>query len=208
MLKKPHNSVSHAYVGVRDCKNKWWLVAWLYQSPVGQYHLFVFPGLRVINPSCSFPSCENVKGETPPPVTSPSCRQAPTIPALQGLEIFPISVGHQGWAELLGAGMAQPRGWDPSSAKQVRAGLARTPWEEKGLYAAFEPHFHALTGQCWRQLCLMSQLTPETTAPKQPGASCASCSTGFLSLAPLSSASCTATNPKDLFLIRLSALSA
>lgn len=77
MLKKPHNSVSHAYVGVRDCKNKWWLAAWVYQSPVGHYHLFVFPGLRVINPSCSFPSCENVKGETPPPVTSPSSRQAP-----------------------------------------------------------------------------------------------------------------------------------
>lgn len=67
MLKKPHNSVSCAYVGVRDCKNKWWLVAWVYQSPVGQDHLFVLAMLRVINPSCSFQSCENVKRETPPP---------------------------------------------------------------------------------------------------------------------------------------------
>lgn len=78
MLKRPHNSVSCAYVGVRDCKNKWWLAAWVYQSLVGQDHLFVFAVLRVINPSCSFRSCENVKGETPPPLTKPKCCESPS----------------------------------------------------------------------------------------------------------------------------------
>lgn len=148
MLKKPHNSVSHAYVGVRDCKNKWWLVAWVYQSPVGQYHLFVFPGLRVINPSCSLPSCENVKGETPPPpLTTPSSRQAPTPPrALRGLgkpARFHRLRGAEGmgrapgWWDGTAPGLGSLRGSQPS-AKQVRAGLARAPWEEKGLHAAFE----------------------------------------------------------------------
>lgn len=78
MLKKPRNSVSCAYVGVRDCKNKWWLVAWVYQSPVGQDHLFVFTVLSVINPSCSIRHCENVKGETPPPLKQLKCHESPS----------------------------------------------------------------------------------------------------------------------------------
>lgn len=30
------------------------------------------------------------------------------------------------------------------------------------------PHFHAPTGQCWRQFCFMVELAPETTASKWP----------------------------------------
>lgn len=125
MLKKPRNSFSCAYVGVRDCKNKWWLVAWVYQSPVGQDHLFVLAVLRVINPSCSFWSCENVKGETPPPLTKPKCSESPSsrrTPTIKCGAVGPGelsqlgpagSAGQRGWAELPAGGIPQPGGCAP-----------------------------------------------------------------------------------------------
>lgn len=120
MLKKPCNSVSCAYVGMRDCKNKWWLVAWVYQSPVGQDHLFVFAVLRVINPSCSFRSCENVKRETPPPLTKPKCRESPSsrqTPTLPGGSAGPGAAQPAGSHRLCGAeGMGtSPGWWDPTA---------------------------------------------------------------------------------------------
>lgn len=161
MLKKPHNRVSCAYVGVRDCKNKWWLVAWVYQSPVGQDHLFVFAVLGVINPSCSFPSCENVKGETPPPLTKPKCRespssrQTPTTPrGSAGPGGAPPARSHRlCGAEEMGRapadGIPQPGGCAPSRAalspglcflqdSQPFAKQVGAPWEEEGLYATPE----------------------------------------------------------------------
>lgn len=60
------------------------------------------------------------------------------------------------------------------------------------------PHFHALTGHCWRQFCFMVELAPETAAPKQPQASSAPCSSGLPPLAPLPTASSTQSRPQSL----------
>lgn len=78
---------------------------------------------------------KNVKGETPPGVTKPSSRQAPE-------RLCGAGGAARGWAELPPGVIAAPgpgslRG-PQASAKQVRAGLAWPPWEEKGLCAALE----------------------------------------------------------------------
>lgn len=63
-----------------DWKYKQWLNARVYQSPLGQNHLFVFAEIGVINPSCSFQSCENVKGEMSPPETDFRAHDPSKIP--------------------------------------------------------------------------------------------------------------------------------
>lgn len=118
MLKKPRNTVSCAYVGVRNCKNKWWLVAWVYQSPVGQDHLFVFTVLSVINPSCSIRHCENVKGETPPPLKKLKCHESPSSRQTPHTSQIALALWGRGpgWWEPTSQGLCSLHGCAPSRA--------------------------------------------------------------------------------------------
>jgi len=175
-------------VGVRDCKNKWWLVAWVYQSPVGQDHLFVFAVLRVINPSCSFQSCENVKGETPPPpplraprcCESPASQQTPTVrhggarrwpasrvrPALRG-RAPAARTPHPG-------GCACSRAHRPLQSKKGQAWPGHHGKKRDFMVPLSRgwPHFHVPMGQCWRQfsLWLSSHLKPQLPNCLEPRA--------------------------------------
>lgn len=113
--------------------------------------------LTVINPSCFFKSCENVKGETPPPVTNPKLCEA----QLQGRH--PLAAGsgphtttHSGGAPAGQAAVGEALG--AGSHGKLGDFLGLLPWAGVG------PISMPQQGSAGSGLLWLAELAPEISS--------------------------------------------